>query len=264
MKNGGKSAPWSDEVRSGDLEARSRFVESHLDVVRYLALRIASRLPSSVEVDDLVHDGIVGLLDAVDKYDPRRGVRFRTYAEARVKGAILDGLRHKDWCPRSVRRNRRELDEAIGRLSTVRGRAATEEEIAEEMGLDLESYRGVLRDLQSGPLLSLEDLPAASDPAVTADALLPHRRLERREMIEALAEELTRLPERERRALELYYHEGLNLKEVGAVLGVTESRVCQLHAQAAARLRVSLGRRLHAGPETAEEELAVAASRRSG
>ncbi|HEU4403267.1 MAG TPA: FliA/WhiG family RNA polymerase sigma factor [Candidatus Polarisedimenticolia bacterium] len=245
MKGFPSPLPWSEEVRAGDPERRQHFLESHVGLVRYLALRLATRLPASVEVGDLVHDGIVGLLDAVEKFDPARGVGFRTYAAARVRGAILDGLRKRDWRPRAVRRGQRELEETLGRLAAEQGRPATEEEIARALGLDLHAYRAWLQDLNGGPLLSLEDLPPGEDPAETADSLLPSRGLERHEMVEALAQAVHALPERERRVMELYYYEELNMKEVGEVLGVTESRVCQLHAQAAARLRVMLQARLH-------------------
>lgn len=254
MKRPTEPMAWSESVRRGTGAERMRFVESHLEVVRYLALRVAARLPSSIEIEDLVHDGVVGLMDALDKYDASRGVRFRTYAESRVRGAILDGLRLKDWRPRSVRRSQRELDETVGYLATSRGRPATEEEIAEAMNLDLDSYRELLRELSSGALLSLDDLPPGADSALSSDGAMPHRRLERRELIAALAEELIRLPERERRVVELYYHEGLNMKEIGAALGVTESRVCQLHGQAAARLRAALAGRLHAVPSRDSRE----------
>lgn len=253
-----KPMDWTEEARAVDSPRRAEFLESHVDLVRYLALRMSARLPASVELDDLVHDGILGLLDAVEKYDPARGVRFRTYAEARVRGAILDGLRQKDWRPRSVRLLRRNLDAAVGEISTVRQRAATEEEIAGAMGLDLDAYRTALRDASVGPLLSLDELPPGVGPAVEPGER-PDERLGRRDTIRALAEEIERLPERERRVMELYYSEGLNMKEVGAVLGITESRVCQLHSQAAARLRASLGVRLHAGP--ASEKAPVRAGR---
>lgn len=241
-----KPIPWSESLRSGDAAERERFLESHVDLVRYLALRVANRVPSGVDVEDMIHDGIVGLLDAFEKFDPGRGVRFRTYAESRIRGAILDGLRQKDWRPRSVRLMQRDLDATVGMLSTVNGRQAGEEEIAKAMGLELPAYRGILQDLNVGPLLSLENLPNGSDPMVNDGATLPDWRLERRELIEVLAQEIERLPERERRVMELYYHEELNMKEVGAILGVTESRVCQLHSQAASRLRNYLRARLHA------------------
>lgn len=240
--------PWSEAVRDANAPERQRFLESYLNVVRAVAQHIASRLPSSVETDDLIHDGILGLLDATEKYDPARGTRFSTYAETRIRGAILDGLRQKDWRPRSVRRGRRELDETVTHLSTVYGRPATEEEIATSMGLSIEAYRELLLDASAGPLISLEELPPGADPSVTAEGSLPHGAFERRQMIELLGEQILLLPERERKVMELYYHEGLNMKEVGAVLGVTESRVCQLHSQAATRLRGALLARLHAAP----------------
>lgn len=239
---------WNEAFRRGDSPARRRFLESHLGLVRYTALRIAARLPAHVDVDDLVHDGIVGLLDATEKFDPVHGARFRTYAESRVRGAILDGLRDKDWRPRSVRRQQRDLDAALGRASASHGGPASEEEIAAALGVDLQKYHVLLQHTRCGALLSLDDLPAGVEPPLAADALPPDRQFERQELIEALANELSQLPQRERQIIELYYHEGLHMKEIGAAMGVTESRICQLHTQATSRLRVALSARLHAAP----------------
>lgn len=242
--------PWTDAARDTDSEERTRFLESHVDLVRYLALRMASRLPANVDVDDLISDGVVGLLDAVEKFDPARGVRFRTYAESRIRGAILDGLRQKDWRPRSVRSLQRNLDDAVARLQSEHQGAVTEEQIAGVLGIDVDTYRAQLKDLAVGPLLSLDDIPAAGEPAA-GDDRAPHAIVERRDLIDALAEEIVNLPQRERRVLELYYDRGLNMKEVGRVLGVTESRVCQLHSQAAARLRGALRNRMRPQPALA-------------
>jgi RNA polymerase sigma factor for flagellar operon FliA len=255
-----ETLPWTEAVRGGDSPERRRFLEAHVDLVRYAALRIAARLPAFVELDDLIHDGIVGLLDATERFDPSRAVRFRTYAEARVRGAILDGLRRGDWRPRSLRRGRREVDDAAGNLRAALGRPATEEEIAAELGLALDADRELLRETSAGPLLSL-DAPCeggttVSEPAAAVDL---HATLEHDQLLELLTREIARLPDRERRILELYYHEGLNMKEIGAVLGVTESRVCQLHSQAAARLRSALGAGLRA-PRAG----ALAGDRRAG
>ena len=213
--------------------------------MRYLALRFAARLPASVEIDELIHDGIVGLIDATERFDPQRGVRFRTYAETRIRGAILDGLRQKDWRPRSVRQLQRTIDTTLSELHSIHHRAASEEEIAAALGIGIDEYHTHLIDLASGPLLSVDELPSTLDTPVSDFSQLPDAPFEHDELIRALAGEITRLPERERTVLELYYAEQLNMKEVGAVLGVTESRVCQLHSQAAARLRVALTARLH-------------------
>ncbi len=261
MSQAAKPLAWSDTVRSSEAH-RARFIESHLDLVRYLSLRIASRLPAGLDLDDLVHEGIVGLLDAVQRFDPGRGVRFRTYAESRVRGAILDSLRQKDWRPRSVRARQRALDETLNALASINGRPATEEETARAMGLDLGAYHSLLQSTRVGPLLALSELSPGKEPAVTAEDQLPYGPLERRELLQALANAIRELPERERRVLELYYHEGLNMKEVGALLGVTESRVCQLHAQAAGRLRGMLRERLHAAPQRRPRGKAAGGSRR--
>ncbi|MCP3979353.1 MAG: FliA/WhiG family RNA polymerase sigma factor [bacterium] len=237
---------WSESVRVEGSKEHQRFLESHVDLVRYVAFRIVARLPASVELDDLVHDGILGLLDAVGKFDPDRGVRFRTYAERRVRGAILDGLRLGDWQPRTVRRGRRDLDDAMSRLSAKHGRPAEEEEVAEALGLEISKLRKVVRDSSLGSLLPLDQLADGAEPEVTGDIGQPHAALETKELLESLVEGLARLPARERQVLELYYHEELNMKEIGVVLGVTESRVCQLHGQAASRLRAELRARLSA------------------
>jgi RNA polymerase sigma factor for flagellar operon FliA len=244
LKRDDPSVEWSDEVRELGSAARTEFLSSYVSLVRYVAQRMIARLPSSVELEDLVQDGFIGLLDAVEKFDPARGVLFRTYLENRVRGAILDALRKRDWRPRAVRRSQRELDETLARLGAIHGRDVRQEELAEAMGIEISRLHRLLQDANAGPLLSLDELPGAAGsvaPGRTPDA---QQQLERRQLLEALAEELTRLPQRERYVLELYYHDGLNMKEVGAVLGVTESRVCQLHAQAAARLRTALRQRM--------------------
>lgn len=246
MKRTVPEVEWSEQVRVKGSRTREEFLNAHVDVVRYVAQRILSRLPSSVELEDLVQEGFLGLLDSVQKYDPNRGVLFRTYLENRVRGAILDALRKRDWRPRTIRRSQRELEETLVRLGAIRGRGVDQEELAEEMGIEISRLHRLLQDANAGPLLSLDEIREQARPVVTVEAEGQQAALERRQLLEALAEELTSLPQRERRVLELYYHDGLNMKEVGAVLGVTESRVCQLHAQAAARLRIALRERMRA------------------
>jgi RNA polymerase sigma factor for flagellar operon FliA len=222
-------------------------LREHLPMVRFLAIRIRERLPQQVELDDLISAGIVGLLDAFQKFDPAKKVQFRTYAQFRVRGAMLDSLRALDWGPRDLRRKGRAVEEAIRSLSSKLGKAPTEHEVAEEMSLSLEEYQQLLGELSGLELGSLNALPA-NDDGVEALSLLPSGpeddpflRCQTSEMRRLLTNAIAELPERERLVLTLYYYEELTLKEVGATLGVVESRVSQLHSSAMARLRVALG-----------------------
>ena len=222
-------------------------LREHLPMVRFLAIRIRERLPQQVELEDLISAGIVGLLDAFQKFDPAKKVQFRTYAQFRVRGAMLDSLRALDWGPRDLRRKGRAVEEAIRSLSSKLGKAPTESEVAEEMSLSLEEYQQLLGELSGLELGSLNALPA-DDDGVEALALLPagpeddpFLRCQTSEMRSLLAAAIAELPERERMVLTLYYYEELTMKEVGATLGVVESRISQLHSSAMARLRVALG-----------------------
>jgi RNA polymerase sigma factor for flagellar operon FliA len=222
-------------------------LSEHLPMVRFLALRIRERLPQQVEMEDLISAGIVGLMDALQKFDPTKKVQFRTYAQFRVRGAMLDSLRALDWGPRDLRRKGRAVEEAIRSLSTRLGKAPTESEVAKEMGLDLNAYQQLLGELSGLELSSLNATPG-EDAGVEALALLPagpeddpFLQCQSSEMRRLLARAIEELPERERMVLTLYYYEELTMREVGATLGVVESRVSQLHSSAMARLRVALG-----------------------
>jgi len=222
-------------------------LSEHLPMVRFLALRIRERLPQQVEMEDLISAGIVGLMDALQKFDPEKKVQFRTYAQFRVRGAMLDSLRALDWGPRDLRRKGRAVEEAIRSLSTRLGKAPTESEVAKEMGLDLNTYQQLLGELSGLELSSLNATPG-EDAGVEALALLPagpeddpFLQCQNSEMRHLLARAIEDLPERERMVLTLYYYEELTMREVGATLGVVESRVSQLHSSAMARLRVALG-----------------------
>jgi len=224
---------------------RDALVEAHLPLVKFVAERIAARLPHTVDRDDLIGAGLLGLLDATTKYDPSRGVQFKTYAELRVRGAILDSLRDLDWASRSARQQARRVEEAYTEIEKQQGRPASEEEVAEMLGISLPEFQELLGKLRWLTITRLDEededgnrslankIP--DDPTLTPSALF-----ERAEEREILSLAIDRLPERERQVIALYYVEELTMKEVGAVLGVTESRVCQIHTQAVLRLRASL------------------------
>lgn len=221
---------------------RDALIESQLPQIKYIADRIAVRLPFNIDKDDLISAGVLGLLDAVEKFDPSRGVQFKTYAELRIRGAILDSLRDLDWVPRSVRHRAREVDSTYARLEQQLGRPATEEEAALALGISLKEFQTLLGELRWLTIMGLdrddEDQPARQIP----DDLqhLPSAEYERTELRERLAEAIDRLPERERQVVALYYLEELTMKEIGEVLGITESRVSQVHTQAMLHLRATM------------------------
>jgi RNA polymerase sigma factor FliA len=235
-----RAEPYENSPVSEDL------LREHLPMVRFLALRIRERLPQQVEMEDLISAGIVGLMDALQKFDPNKKVQFRTYAQFRVRGAMLDSLRALDWGPRDLRRKGRAVEEAIRSLSATLGKAPTESEVAKQMGLDLNTYQQLLGELSGLELSSLNATPS-EEAGTEVMALIPagpeddpFLQCQSSEMRRLLAEAIAELPERERLVLTLYYYEELTMREVGATMGVVESRVSQLHSSAMARLRVAL------------------------
>jgi RNA polymerase sigma factor for flagellar operon FliA len=222
---------------------RDALIEAHMPQVRLIADRLAAKLPPSVERDDLISAGVLGLIDAVSKFDPARGVLFKTYAETRVRGAMLDSLRDLDWVPRSVRRRAREIDATNAKLQRRLGRAADKDEIAAELGISLGELHQRLGEVKSVTGFGDQEHDAWADCAsrVADDMrLTPLAIYEREEMRLRLAAAVDRLPERERQVLALYYVEELTMKEIGAVLGVTESRVSQMRSEAVRGLRDAL------------------------
>ncbi len=212
-------------------------------LVKKIALHLMARLPDSVLMEDLIQAGMIGLLEAASKYDPSRGASFETYAGIRIRGAIVDEIRKGDWVPRSVHRNARRIAEAIKQVESRERRDARDTEVADELGMSLDEYHGCLNDAMGGRLFSLDELSESGDPRVEEGVERdgnPLSGLQDEAFRESLAEAIGGLPEREQLVLALYYQEELNLKEIGAVLGVSESRVSQIHSQAAMRLRARL------------------------
>lgn len=225
------------------LETQESVVE-YAQLVKRLAYQLAARLPSSVQVDDLVQAGMMGLLDALNHYDDNQGAQFETYATQRIRGAMLDELRDADWAPRSVRKQARDIEQAIHRLQHQLGQPPGEQQVAEAMGVSLADYQQMLAEAHGLQLVHYEDFENEEGESVyfnLADTRpTPFQMLHDEAMRESLVESIGELPEREKMVMAMYYQEDLNLKEIGAVLGVSESRVCQLHSQAILRLRSKL------------------------
>jgi RNA polymerase sigma factor for flagellar operon FliA len=219
-------------------------VRRHAPLVRRIAYHLMGRLPSSVDVSDLIQSGMIGLLEAAKNFATDRGASFETYAGIRIRGAMLDELRRTDWTPRSVHRKAREVAEVIRQIETETGAEASDAEVIRRLGISADEYHQVLADAACVRLLSLTSADDGDDSAVmdVADeaALEPSQGIEHDGMREALGEAIGKLPEREQLVMSLYYEQELNLKEIGAVLGVSESRVCQIHGQAVLRLRARL------------------------
>lgn len=218
---------------------KNSIIEQYYPLVRRQAFSLKVKLPAGVDVDDLIQAGVEGLLSCVDRFDPDSGVAFSTYAHQRIRGAMIDELRSRDWLPRSVRRSGRELEQTIRRLEQQLGRVPEEREIAAELGMELTDYHQLLLDTNNGLVLSYDEVVTDSPNAETNDDedAEPEAQLGAAELKALLVQAIDSLPEREKLVMTLYYQEELNLKEIGAVLDVTESRVSQLHSQAIKRIR---------------------------
>ena len=243
-------ALWREYRRSKDQHLRDRLILSYAPLVKYVAGRLGSGLPAHVDEGDLVSYGLLGLIGAIERYDPERDVKFETYAISRIKGSIIDELRAMDWVPRSVRARARDIERAIAELEARLGRAPTDEEIAGKLGVSQDELADSLTDISRSSIAALDELWTVSSTGGDQIALIdtiedtqgpdPQASLSETEMREAIADAIARLPEREKLVVTLYYYEELTLREIGEVLGVTESRVSQLHTKAILRLKARL------------------------
>ncbi|MGR4869655.1 RNA polymerase sigma factor FliA [Variovorax sp. LARHSF232] len=231
----------------GTLE-KSHLLTQHLPLVRRIALQMLARLPASVELDDLIQVGMLGLLDASSRYEDNRGAQFETFASQRIRGAMLDELRASDWGSRALRQSARQVEQAIRALGHRLGRAPSEGEIAKELQMSLTAYQSLLQEIQGAQLLYVEDFAredGGENPVLELRAQDAGRDDPLQILMESgfraeLVEAIGNLPERDQLLLNLYYEEELNLREIGAILEVSQSRVCQLHSQAISRLRAAL------------------------
>jgi len=229
----------------GQLSNANAQLKQYSSLVRRLAHQMIAKLPANVELDDLIQVGMIGLNDALGRFDANQGVQFETFATQRIRGAMLDELRGGDWMSRGDRRHQRSIEAAVHKLEQKLQRAPSESEIADEMGMLLADYQELLGKVRGTQLFYLEDLSGDDgddylDRHVADEAANPLAMLQDQRMREALVEAIGRLPEREQHVMSMYYEHDMNLKEIAAVLGVTESRICQLHSQSIARLRSKL------------------------
>jgi RNA polymerase sigma factor for flagellar operon FliA len=241
---------WRRYKSAGDLNARERLVVAYSPLVKYVSGRMASGLPAHVDEADLISYGLVGLINAIERFELEREIKFETYAITRIKGAIIDELRSLDWVPRSVRARAREIERANAKLEHKLHRAPTDEEMANELGMGVQEFQDALLQISNSTIAALDELWSVSDSSGDSVSLLdtltddrspdPATVMDQTDLKDRVADAIARLPEREKLVVALYYYENLTLREIGEVLGVTESRVSQLHTKAVLRLRSRL------------------------
>lgn len=241
---------WKRYKADGDKNARERLVLAYSPLVKYVAGKMGSGLPSYVDDADLISYGLTGLISAIERFEPSREIKFETYAMSRIKGSIIDELRSMDWVPRSVRMKAREFERANAKLEHKLHRAPSDQELSEELGVTIEELQEHIQQISNSAVIALDELWSVSDSSGGQVSLLdtledpnaadPERSYDAVNVKEQIAEAISRLPEREKLVVALYYYENLTLREIGEVLGVTESRVSQLHTKAVLRLKSRL------------------------
>jgi len=237
---------WERYKEEDDMQARDDLIVQYAPLVKHVVGKLNKKMPPNVEFDDLVGYGTLGLIDAIEKFDHERGIKFKTYAIPRIRGSILDELRARDWIPRSVRRKARRIDKAITELENQRGRSVSDQEVAEYMGMNMSEFNEMLNEVSGTSLLSLDEMWSVdddSDQVPIQDAIeddeeeQPDSVVHEEEVKQILVDAIRNLPEKERIVVSLYYYEDLTLREIGEVLDLTESRVSQIHSKATSTLR---------------------------
>lgn len=239
---------YKQDVQGIDKKQRDILITDYAPLIRFIAHRVAARLPSNIDINDLISAGVIGLMDAIDKYDPTRDNKFKTYAEFRIRGAILDELRSQDWVPRSIRDKAKQIERVYAELEQKLGRPVADQEVCDAMKIPLEEYYDLISKVKSITLLSIDEIvgQGSTDRKSLLDTLElsnsknPFTQLKVKNIREMIAKHIEELPEKQQLVLSLYYYEDLNLKEIGKILEVTESRVSQLHTQAVEKLRAKL------------------------
>ncbi len=240
---------WQEFKKTKSSVIRDKIIRQYMPLVKYVAGKVSTGLPASIEYDDLVGFGQFGLLDAINKFDPEKGVKFKTYAVTRIRGAIFDEMRQLDWVPRSVRQKSKEIEDTISGLESRLGRTASDAEIAREMNLSEEEFQQTVMKVSGTSVLSLNDVwysgddsdhMSIGDSIESPSSMNPDVQVEREEIRKVIIDAINELPEKEKMVIVLYYHEDLTFKEIGQVLDVSESRISQLHTKANLRLRSKL------------------------
>jgi RNA polymerase sigma factor for flagellar operon FliA len=241
-------ALWKQYGESKDPAVREQLILEYADLIKFVAGRLSIYFGGNVEYDDLIGYGVFGLIDAIEKFDPNKKVKFETYASLRIRGAIIDSIREQDWAPRSLRKKSKDLEKSISELENRLGRAASDQEVAEHMGVSLDELNKIVQDANMSQMVSLDDyleqnhetgLDLSDSSSVD---MQPERRMEGVEIREIMADAIEKLPEKEKLVVSLYYYEELTLKEISAIMKVSESRISQLHTKAILRMRGRLER----------------------